>query len=88
MSEPAERLAELAADLERIADGLADAAMEVLRGALSADTGDEEELAAAAKEATATEKVVLRARTAALKAARLARQAAGAPEEDDAADRW
>jgi hypothetical protein len=67
-------LEELAAELDRVAERLADAAMAVLRAAL-ADEGFEE--GEAAVRARATERLLNRARASVEKAARLTRQAAG-----------
>ncbi len=75
-----ERLEELAGDLDRVAEGLVDVAMDLLRSAL----GEEGEAAIA--RARATEKLVNRARSSAEKAARLARQAAGSPLDEAARD--
>ncbi len=74
------QLEELAGDLDRVAEGLVDVAMDLLRSAL----GEESEAAIA--RARATEKLVNRARSSAEKAARLARQAAGARFDEEVAD--
>ena len=74
------QLEELAGDLDRVAEGLVDVAMDLLRSAL----GEESEAAIA--RARATEKLVNRARSSAEKAARLARQAAGAHFGEPVAD--
>ncbi len=74
------QLEELAGDLDRVAEGLVDVAMDLLRSAL----GEESEAAIA--RARATEKLVNRARSSAEKAALLARQAAGARFDEEVAD--
>ena len=74
------QLEELAGDLDRVAEGLVDVAMDLLRSAL----GEESEAAIA--RARATEKLVNRARSSTEKAARLARQAAGAHFGEPVAD--
>jgi hypothetical protein len=73
-----ERLEELAGRLDQVAESLSDIAMDVLREALSSvrrGVGDDEsgDVVASAKQ---TEKLINRARAAAEKGARLARQAA------------
>ncbi|MHB1988353.1 MAG: hypothetical protein ACYCSF_10270 [Acidimicrobiales bacterium] len=70
-----ERLNALAAELDNIAESLADAAMDVLRSAL------EESRPAAAEAAKKTERIINRARSSVEKAARLSRQAGGADDE-------
>jgi hypothetical protein len=71
-----ERLEELAAELDGVAEGLLDAAMEALRDGLAERTD------AAVERAKRTEKLINRARSSVEKAARLARQAAGAKEDE------
>ncbi len=68
------RLGELADELDRLADGLRDAAMDLLRQALHSSR-DEDRL-----EATRREKLLNRARASVEKAARLTRQADGSQE--------
>lgn len=75
-----DRLEELAGQLDSVAEGLVDTAMTVLREALS-DRSDE-----VMARARSTEKLINRARSSVEKAARLARQAAGAEEEPTADD--
>ncbi len=76
-----ERLEELASELDRVAEGLADCAMDVLRAAISQATESSGE------QARRREKLINRARTSVEKAARLARQASRSadeePEEDE-----
>lgn len=76
----AERLEELAADLDRVAESFADVAMDVLRQAMSEQTPE------AADAAKKTERVINRARTSVEKAARLVRKVAA--DETDSESEW
>lgn len=70
MSRQTDRIEEIAGELERVAEELSEAAMDILREAVFDGSEDR------ASEARRREKVLNRARASVEKAARLARQAA------------